>query len=133
MDHTFMIMGTTLIIHLPSELDHHSSEQIRKEADRLIQSRNIRCVLFDFEQTTFMDSSGIGMLIGRYKMMRFLGGAVLAVQVNERMQRILTMAGIYKIMDIYEGFPQEYERRAGTDPFQMHKTLSDGECPLEQE
>lgn len=133
MDHTFMIMGTTLIIHLPAELDHHSSEQIRKEADRLIQSRNIRCVLFDFEQTTFMDSSGIGMLIGRYKMMRFLGGAVLAVQVNERMQRILTMAGIYKIMDIYEGLPQEYERRAGTDQFQMHKTFSDGECPLEQE
>ena len=55
MDHTFVITGTTLTIHLPSEVDHHSSEQIRKEADRLIQSRNIRCILFDFEQTAFME------------------------------------------------------------------------------
>lgn len=108
MDHTFVITGTTLNIHLPAEVDHHSSERIRQEADRLIQSRNIRCLLFDFEQTTFMDSSGIGMLIGRYKMMRFLGGAVMAVRVSERMQRILTMAGIYKIIDIYEGIPEPY-------------------------
>lgn len=108
MDHTFVITGTILNIHLPVEVDHHSSERIRQEADRLIQSRNIRCLLFDFEQTTFMDSSGIGMLIGRYKMMRFLGGAVMAVRVSERMQRILTMAGIYKIIDIYEGIPEQY-------------------------
>ena len=110
MDHTFVITGTTLTIHLPSEVDHHSSEQIRKEADRLIQSRNIRCILFDFEQTAFMDSSGIGMLRGLYKMMRFLGGTVTAIRVSERMQRILTMSGIYKVIDIYEGVPQEYER-----------------------
>ena len=111
MEHIFVIAGTTLLIHLPAEVDHHSSEQIRKETDRLVQSRNIRCILFDFERTTFMDSSGIGMLIGRYKLLRFLGGAVLAVRVSERMQRILTMSGIYKIIDIYEGIPQEFEEK----------------------
>lgn len=109
MEHTFVITGTTLTIHLPSELDHHSSELICKEADRLIQSRNIRCILFDFEKTVFMDSSGIGMLIGRYKMMRFMGGTVSAIKVGERMERILNMAGIYKVIDIYEGLPEEYE------------------------
>lgn len=109
MEHTFVITGTTLTIHLPSELDHHSSELICKEADRLIQSRNIRCILFDFEKTVFMDSSGIGMLIGRYKMMRFMGGTVAAIKVGTRMARILNMAGIYKVIDIYEGLPEEYE------------------------
>ena len=54
-----------------------------------------------------MDSSGIGMIIGRYKNMRFMGGTVLAIRVSERMRRILTLSGIYKLIDIYEGMPQE--------------------------
>lgn len=107
MEPLFTITGTTLTVHLPSELDHHSSEAIRLETDRIIRSRNIRSVLFDFGKTVFMDSSGIGMLIGRYKTMRFMGGTVLAIHVNERMRRILTMSGIYKVIDIYEDIPQQ--------------------------
>lgn len=105
LEQIFTITGTTLTITLPAEIDHHSSEQIRKEADRLVQMRNIRCILFDFSNAVFMDSSGIGMIIGRYKMMRFMGGNVMAIHVGERMQRILTMSGIYKVIDIYEGMP----------------------------
>lgn len=107
MEHLFTISGTTLVIHLPVELDHHSSEKIRLEADRLISGRNIRRVLFDFEKTVFMDSSGIGMIIGRYKMMRFMGGNVLAIRVNEQIRKVLTLSGIYKVIDIYEGIPQQ--------------------------
>ncbi len=107
MEHLFTISGATLIIHLPAELDHHSSEKIRLEADRLISSRSIRRVLFDFEKTVFMDSSGIGMIIGRYKMMRFMGGTVMAIRVNEQIRRVLTLSGIYKVIDIYEGIPQQ--------------------------
>lgn len=103
----FTLTGTTLTIHLPEEIDHHSSEKIRLEADLLVRKRNIRCILFDFGETVFMDSSGIGMILGRYKTMRFMGGTVAAVQVNERMRRILTMAGIYKFIDIYEGIPEQ--------------------------
>lgn len=95
-----------MTVHLPAEIDHHNSERICAEADRLIRRKHIRCVLFDFSQTTFMDSSGIGMLIGRYKTMRFMGGTVSAIHVGQRMNRILTMAGIYKIIDIYEGAPE---------------------------
>lgn len=107
MEQLFTVTGTTLTVHLPSELDHHSSEVIRLETDRMIKSRNIQCVLFDFGKTVFMDSSGIGMLIGRYKTMRFMGGMVFAVHVSERMHRILTLSGINKVIDIYEGIPQQ--------------------------
>lgn len=107
MNQLFTITGTVMIIHLPAELDHHSAEMIRPEADRLIRTRNIRSVLFDFENTVFMDSSGIGMIIGRYKMMRFMGGNVAAIRVSEQMRRILTMSGIYKVIDIYEGLPRQ--------------------------
>lgn len=107
MESIFSINGTTLTILLPAEIDHHSAEKIRLEADQLIQRRNIRSILFDFSEAVFMDSSGIGMIIGRYKTMRFMGGTVAAIHVNERMRRILTLSGIYKIIDIYEGMPQQ--------------------------
>lgn len=100
LEQIFMITGTTLTITLPAEIDHHSSEQIRKETDRLVQKRNIRCILFDFSNAVFMDSSGIGMLIGRYKLMRFLGGTIAAIHVGERMQRILMMSGVSRLIDI---------------------------------
>lgn len=107
MEQLFTISGTTLIIHLPAELDHHSSERIRLEADRLIGRRNIRRVLFDFERTVFMDSSGIGMLIGRYKMIRFMGGTALAIRAGGQIRKILAVSGIDKVIDIYEGIPQQ--------------------------
>ncbi|MCD8012553.1 MAG: anti-sigma factor antagonist [Lachnospiraceae bacterium] len=100
MEQIFTIAGTQMCVHLPTEIDHHVSKRICEETDRLVQKKHIRCILFDFGQTTFMDSSGIGMLIGRYKMMRFMGGTVAAVNVGERMNRILELAGIGKILDI---------------------------------
>ncbi|MCD7882789.1 MAG: anti-sigma factor antagonist [Lachnospiraceae bacterium] len=105
MNSLFTVSGTVLCIHLPAEIDHHTANSLCAEADRLIQKKYIRSVLFDFSETTFMDSSGIGMLIGRYKLMRFMGGVVMAVHVGPRMNRILEMAGINKIMDIFEEMP----------------------------
>ena len=107
MTENFELSGTSLTIHLPAELDHHNAEALKETADSLIQKNNIRCIVFDFERTNFMDSSGIGMIMGRYKNLRFMGGAVMAVHVNERIRRILTMSGIYKVIDIYEGLPQQ--------------------------
>lgn len=107
MSNSYTISGSILTIHLPAEIDHHSSEQLRKETDLLVQRKNIHTLFFDFSDTVFMDSSGIGMLIGRYKLMRFLGGSVAAIHVKERMQKILMLSGIYKIIDIYEGMPQQ--------------------------
>ncbi|MDO5555753.1 MAG: anti-sigma factor antagonist [Clostridia bacterium] len=57
-----------LILKIEEEIDHHTSEKIRKRADYEIQIHIPRKVIFDFVNVTFMDSSGIGMLIGRYKL-----------------------------------------------------------------
>ncbi len=73
MEKIFAIKGTNLTIHMPKELDHHNAEEIKREADRLLGTRNIRSIIFDFEKTSFMDSSGIGMIMGRYKNIRFAG------------------------------------------------------------
>lgn len=105
MEPYFEIKGTDLCIGLPEEVDHFNAEKIRKEADRILQSRNIRRIIFDFSRTQFMDSSGIGVIMGRYKNMRFMGGTALAVHVNERIHRILILSGVYKVLDIYDGYP----------------------------
>lgn len=102
MEELFNVRGTTLTIYVPVELDHHNAEEIRLGADKWITRQNIRTIIFDFYKTNFMDSSGIGVIMGRYKNLRFMGGNVMAVNVNERVHRILTLSGIYKIVEIHK-------------------------------
>lgn len=91
--------GGNLILHLGNELDHHTAAQISKAVDVLIDKGNIKNVIFDFEALTFMDSSGIGMVMGRYKKMHFLGGKVYVTGITGGMDRIFTMSGLYKIIE----------------------------------
>ena len=77
-----------LIVHLPGELDHHHTENIRTTL--------IGEVEFDFSETLFMDSAGIGLLIGRYQMMQAFHGRILISHVNEQIERILELSGIEK-------------------------------------
>lgn len=107
MEEYFDITGTNLTIFVPRELDHHNAEIIKEGADKLLRTHNIRRIIFDFGKTSFMDSSGIGMIMGRYKNIRFTGGTAIAIRVNERISRILTLSGVYKVIDIYEGLPQQ--------------------------
>lgn len=92
--------GTLLIIRVPEELDHHTADEIREQADSLLKRENIQRLVFDFAGTVFCDSSGIGMIMGRYKIMRALGGQVEAVHVNEAVHRILQISGVTKLISI---------------------------------
>lgn len=98
----YQVEENCLTIFLPKEVDHHNAEDIRKEADKVIEQKHIRYVIFDFEGTNFMDSSGIGVIMGRYRQVYLLGGEVWAVHANERMKRILRMSGVTKIMQVFE-------------------------------
>ena len=98
----YQVQENCLTIFLPKEVDHHNAEKIKRKSDRLIEKHHIKCVIFDFEETSFMDSSGIGVIMGRYRMVYLLGGEVWAVNTNERMKKLLTMSGVTKIIQIYE-------------------------------
>ena len=63
----YQVQENCLTIFLPGELDHHNAEEIRKESDHLIEHNHIRYVIFDFADTKFCDSSGIGVIMGRYR------------------------------------------------------------------
>ena len=98
--------GNDMTIRVPAELDHHSAEHIRREADRILQNRKVSRIFFDFRDTVFMDSAGIGMILGRYKALQLVGGKVYAVHVKERVRRILMLSGVHKIIEIYEDMPE---------------------------
>ena len=98
----YQVQENCLTIYPHSEVDHHTAEEMRKNADALIERNHIKFVIFDFEMTDFMDSSGIGVIMGRYKIIRLVGGEVWAVHANARIKKILTMSGMTKIMQIYE-------------------------------
>lgn len=98
----YLIEENCLTILLPMEVDHHSAKEIQKEADRIITQKHIKYIIFDFRNTHFMDSSGIGVIMGRYRKLVLLGGEVWAVNANERVKKILNMSGVTKIMQMYE-------------------------------
>ena len=89
-----------LTISMPKELDHHSAEQLRMEADLLIDSYRVRNLVFDFSGTEFMDSSGIGVIIGRYKKISYFGGKIFAVNTDARIKRTLMICGLHKVIEI---------------------------------
>ncbi len=91
-----------LIFKIDEEIDHHSSEKIRKRADYEIQVHIPKKLIFDFENVTFMDSSGIGMLIGRYKLVSMFGGKTKIVNVNASIKKVLEMSGVLKLIPIEE-------------------------------
>jgi len=92
--------GKTLIIKVPAEVDHYFADAVREEVDRKLQMEDVGVLEFDFKGTEFMDSSGIGLLMGRYKLMRALGGKVRIVHAGERIGKILMLSGIHKIIPI---------------------------------
>ena len=100
MDSGMKVENRSLRIRVPAELDHHSAAQICTQADELVRTQDIREIVFDFSRTVFCDSSGVGMLMGRYKMMQALGGTVKAVRVQGRVERILMLSGVMKVIPV---------------------------------
>ncbi len=89
-----------LVLELTEEIDHHSTEKIRRRADYEIQRHMPRKTIFDFSGVTFMDSAGIGMVIGRYKVISMLGGKIAMINVKPNVKKIFEMSGILKIIPI---------------------------------
>ena len=91
-----------LLLEITEEIDHHTSEKIRRKADYEITRYMPRKVIFDFGNVTFMDSAGIGMVLGRYKMMKMLGGSIEMKNVSPMLKKIFEMSGLTKICPIKE-------------------------------
>lgn len=92
-----------LAVWVPKELDHHHADVLRAEVELLIHIHHARNLVFDFEQTEFMDSSGIGVLIGRCRNLGYCNGVVYARNLNGRIEKIFNASGLGKIIYVIAG------------------------------
>ena len=95
----YELINQCLVIKLNKELDHHSALVIREKTDKMIDRGTVKNIIFDFEGANFMDSSGIGVIMGRYKRVIFSGGKVAVTNVSDAIDRILKLSGLYKIIE----------------------------------
>lgn len=90
--------GRKLIAYLEGELDHNSAGVMRAEIDNQLYDRRINDLVIDMAGITFMDSSGIGLVLGRYKLMKLRGGEIHISRPNKRTDKLLSMSGVYDLI-----------------------------------
>jgi len=102
----------TLYIQIEGEIDHHSAQNFREKIDQAFAPTDCRQMILDLSGVNFMDSSGIGMIIGRYKNAKERGGGLTIVGMRSDIMRIYQISGLAKIIDSYESL-EEMEKHNG--------------------
>ncbi len=96
----FTIRQKTLIVSVTGDIDQHNASSIREQIDLKISHENVRKIVFDFSDLDFMDSSGIGIIIGRYKLMSAINGEVCIVANKPTLRKLLELSGVKRITKI---------------------------------
>lgn len=96
----------TLIVEISGEIDHCTAEEIKYKIDKEYTRLNSKNILFDFKNVSFMDSSGIGVIMGRYKKIQNCGGIAAAVSISDEIKRIFEISGLFKIINCYENIDE---------------------------
>ncbi len=94
----FSIFDDVLTAELFGELDHHQAAGVREVIDQEIKEYDTKHLVLDFSKVRYMDSSGIGMVLGRYRKMEEKGGSVMISGCSDAVKNILNMAGIFSLM-----------------------------------
>jgi len=94
------VNGGVLYVKLAGDIDHHSAKSVRDSVDDLIRKNNPAELELDLSAVEFMDSSGLGLVLGRYKKQSDMGGKMKIVNPTKRVMQILQLAGVEKIIKI---------------------------------
>ena len=102
MESKFYEKDKLLVFKITEEIDDHSVQMIRRKADYEIERYMPKRIVFDFNSVTFMDSAGIGLIIGRYKFANMLGAKLEVSNLTQSVKRIFEMSGILKLIPVAE-------------------------------
>ncbi|NLJ33262.1 MAG: anti-sigma factor antagonist [Firmicutes bacterium] len=91
-----------LLVHLQGDLDLHSVDKIRAVVDNALNRGGVHTLLLDLSQVPFMDSSGLGFILGRYRHLKKKGGQVVLIAPGSQVRRVLKLAGVKRIIEIYD-------------------------------
>jgi stage II sporulation protein AA (anti-sigma F factor antagonist) len=96
-----MIKQGILIVRVEGELDMHSADQFRSTVDKALDISGAKKMLLSLKGVSFIDSSGLGAILGRYKQVSIMGGSLLAANLQPQVEKILELAGLLKIIRVY--------------------------------
>lgn len=102
----------TVTAYLQGEIDHHSAASFREEIDSYLASGQVSLLILDFGGVTFMDSSGIGLVMGRYRQMEYYGGSMQLTNTPPQIYKVMRIAGLHKLATI-ERAPQKEQEDTG--------------------
>ena len=83
--------------YLSGEIDHHGAKGLREEIDSAVEGALPKLLILDFTDVTFMDSSGIGLVMGRYKLMQSIGGEVRVSNPSPHIKKVMRLAGLDRL------------------------------------
>lgn len=92
-----LIKKNVLYVRLDGELDQHTVENLRLRIVELIDKYQIKFLVLNFNKLEFMDSSGVGFIIGRYNRLKRSSGSVILCSLNEHIRRLVMLSGLNKI------------------------------------
>ncbi len=99
MDINAMRRGARVIVRLSGELDHHSAAKVRGTLDLILRDVSVREMQLDMRNVTFMDSAGLGVVLGRYKTLSARGGKMIVSGMRTSIDRIFRMLGLYALIE----------------------------------
>ena len=94
---TFSNQQDTLTAYLAGELDHHNAAAIREAVDEMVEGALPKPLVLDFEKVPFMDSSGIGLIMGRYRTMESVGGSLMVEHVSPQLKKLMNLGGLSRL------------------------------------
>ena len=109
MESKFYDKDKLLVFKIKEEIDDCSVQKIRRRADYEIERYMPKRVVFDFDSVTFMDSAGIGLIIGRYKLINMIGGELKIANVNTQIQKIFEMSGLLRLIPVEQKDKKEVQ------------------------
>ena len=113
MESKFYEEDKLLLFRITDEIDDFSVQKIRRRADYEIERYMPKKVVFDFNSVTFMDSAGIGLIIGRYKFAKMLGSTVELTNLSSNIKKIFEMSGILRLIPITDLENDKYINKIG--------------------
>lgn len=96
------IANNALVVKFIGDVDNLVSESYKNKLDTIINENKFKKVIMDFSNVTFIDSSGLGLILGRYNQLRKMNGSLYVCGVNKQTEKIFNIAGIWTIIDKYD-------------------------------
>ena len=109
MEITYIKKDKRLLFEIEEDIDECCVQKIRRRIDNEIQRYMPKEVIFDFSNVSFMDSAGIGLIIGRYKLINMIGGELKIANVNTQIQKIFEMSGLLRLIPVEQKNKKEVQ------------------------